>query len=106
MLRVRSIAVQCARELARSTPIARGVGESRGPYVVVRALTDSSHPAPPIAPQGPTQQLQTPHDASPGSEKLEPRRVEAVAEVGLKGSSRDGGRPKQWDVSCCSNVAL
>lgn len=108
MIRVRSIAAQYAREFARSASVARGVGESRGPHVVVRALTDSSHLIPAAAPLEPTKQLQRAHVAAPDSAKLEPQRARAMAEDELKhnrtGHARKGKRPKQWDVSCCDFV--
>lgn len=108
MIRARSIATQYAREFARSASVARGVGESRGPHVVVRALTDSSHPVPAAAPLEPTKQLQRAHVAAPGSAKLEPQRARAVTEDELKhirtGHAGKGKRPKQWDVSCCDFV--
>ena len=108
MIRLRSIATQYARGFARSAPVARGVGDSRGPNVVARALTDSSHPVPAAAPLVSIDQLQRAHVVAPDSEKLEPQRAGAVAEDELKDGRKDhaenGKRPNQWDVSCCDIV--
>ena len=104
MIRVRTIAAQCAREFARSAPIARGVGDSRGSHVVVRALTDSSQRVPAAAaPQEPTKQFQRVHVVAPDSETLEPQHTGAVVQDKLKDDGKNhagkGKRPKQWDVS-------
>lgn len=110
MIRVRTIAVQYAREFARSVLIARGVGDSRGPHVVVRALTDSSQRVPAEAHLESTKQLQRACVARPDSEKLEPQHAGAVAQDKLKYDGKKqaakGKRPKQWDVSCCDIVVL